>query len=111
MDQIELNDSTLDRYLLDTPGTSLLVFYSRSCPDCKLARARLPETSLPVDRLCWVDAADNRGLAERYEVEHLPSLFLVRDGTYYGAINATLDGWDIRRQIALALQSWPAELP
>lgn len=111
MEQIELDDSTLDRYLLDAKGTSLLVFHSRNCPDCRLARTRLPETALPAQRLCWVDAAENRGMAERYEVEHLPSLFLVRDGTYYGAINATLDGWDIRRQIALALQSWPAELP
>ena len=30
MEQIELNDSTADRYLLDAPGLSLLVFHSLS---------------------------------------------------------------------------------
>ena len=38
MDQIELNDSTADRYLLDTPGLTLLVFHSRTCGTCRIAR-------------------------------------------------------------------------
>ncbi|GAA5234190.1 thioredoxin family protein [Verticiella sediminum] len=111
MDQIELEDTTADRYLLDAPGASLLIFHSRGCGNCKAARAALPEMNLPVARLCWIDAEDNRGLLERYEVFHLPSLYLVRDGVFYGSIDAQLAGWDIRRQIALALQSMPAELP
>lgn len=111
MEQIELDDGNLDRFLLDASGASLLIFHSRACADCRLARERLPDTLLPVQRLCWIDAAEHRGIAERYEVEHLPSMYLVRDGVYYGAINASLEGWDLRRQIALALESWPAELP
>lgn len=111
MEEIELDDATADRFLLDAQGASLLVFHSAGCGDCKAARAALPEMNLPVARLCWIDAAENRGVAQRYEVEYLPSMYLVRDGVYYGAIEARLAGWDIRRQIALALQSMPAELP
>jgi len=111
MEQTELNDGTADRFLLDAPGTSLLVFHSRTCADCRLARERLPRMRLPVERLCWIDAGDNGGLVQRYEVFHLPALFVVRDGAFYGPVHARLDEWDIRRQLALALSNHPAELP
>ena len=111
MEQVTLDDGIADRFLLDARGVSLLVFHSASCGNCRMAREKLPELSLPVERICWVDAGENRGLVERYEVFHLPSMFIVKDGVYYGAANATLEGWDIRRQIALGLSSYPAELP
>lgn len=111
MDQIELTDGTADRYLLDAPGLSLLVFYSRTCATCGVARERLPEFDLPVDRLCWIDAGENGGLVQRYEVFHLPALFVTRDGAYYGPVSAQLADWDLRQQISLALDSYPAELP
>jgi hypothetical protein len=111
MEQTELNDGTADRYLLDAVGLSLVVFHSRTCPNCRLAREGLPRMTLPVQRLCWVDAGDNGGLVERYEVFHLPAMFVVRDGTFYGAVQAKLEEWDIRRQIALALDGYPAALP
>lgn len=111
MEEIELDDGSADRFLLDAPGLSLLVFHSRACANCRVARERLPQMNLPVERLCWVDAERNRGLVERYEVFHLPSMFLARDGVYYGAIHAKLDSGDIGRQVALAQGSYPAELP
>jgi thioredoxin 1 len=111
MDEIELNDGTADRFLLDASGISLLVFYSRTCATCSTARSALPRMNLPVQRLCWIDAGDNGGLTERYEVFHLPSIFMVRDGVFYGPVNATLNEWDIRRQLALAESNYPAELP
>ena len=111
MEQIELDDGTADRILLDAPGTTLLVFYSKTCADCRMARQTLPGFQLPAERLGWIDAGMNGGLVKRYEVFHLPSLFLVRDGVFYGAVNAALDAWDLRMQMRLALDSYPAELP
>jgi hypothetical protein len=111
MEQIELNDGTADRFLLDAPGLSLVLFHSRTCGNCKLAREQLPQMDLPIERLCWIDAGDNGGLVQRYEVFHLPAMFVVRDGTFYGAVQATLQEWDIRQQVGLALDSYPAALP
>ena len=111
MDQIELDDGTADRFLLDTPGLSLLVFYSQTCSNCAQARQQLPQLDLPVQRLCWVDAGANGELVQRYEVFHLPALFIARDAAYYGPVQATLAEWDLRQQISLALDSYPGELP
>lgn len=111
MEQVDLDDGTADRFLLDAAGDTLVVFHSKGCGNCRQAREALPEMNLPVARLCWVDAEANRGLVTRYEVFHLPAMYLVRNGVFYGAIDARLASWDIGRQIALALQSYPAELP
>jgi hypothetical protein len=111
MEQIELNDGTADRFLLDAKGLSLLVFHSRTCGNCRLARERLPEMDLPVERLCWVDAGDNGGLVERYEIFHLPAMFVIRDAAFYGPVQAKLEDWDIRQQISLALDGYPGQLP
>jgi hypothetical protein len=45
---------------------------------------------LAVDRLCWIDAGNNGGVVERYQVFHLPALFVVRDGEFFGALNSRL---------------------
>lgn len=111
MEHIDLDDGTADCYLLDARGSSLLVFYSKACGTCTVARASLPTMQVPADRLCWIDAGSNSGLVERYEVFYLPALFLVRDGVFYGAVNALLEPWDLRLQMRLALDSYPAELP
>ena len=111
MEQIDLNDSTADRFLLDAQGVSLVVFHSRTCAQCRSARQKLPELQLGVRRLCWVDAGENGGLVERYEVFHLPAMFVVKDGVFHGAVQATLQDWDIRQQIRLALDGYPAVLP
>lgn len=109
--ETELNDGTADRFLLDASGTTLVIFHSRTCANCAVAQRQLPDMRLPVARLAWVDAGDNGGLVERYEVFHLPAMFVVRDGVFYGAIQAHLSAVDIGRQIRLALDSYPAELP
>lgn len=90
MPALELTDLDADHWLLALPGVSLMVFTGEGCSSCRWARARLPSLALPVDRLCWIDAGRNGGLVERYEVFHLPALFLVRDGEFLGAVHASL---------------------
>lgn len=111
MQHIELNDGTADRYLLDAPGLSLIAFHSHTCGTCRIAREELPKMDLGIERICWIDAGTSGGLVQRYEVFQLPALFVVRDGTFYGPVNASLAQWDICQQITLALDSYPAELP
>ena len=106
-----LHEGTADRFLLDAQGITLVVFHAPGCGVCRMAREQLPDYNLPVQRLAWIDAADNPGLAERWEVFHLPAMFVVRDGVFYGEVSARLEATDIGRQIALGLQSYPAELP
>ncbi|MFZ6049439.1 thioredoxin family protein [Pseudomonas sp. CR3202] len=109
--QAELTDLDADRRLLDLPGTSLVIFTSTGCASCRWARQHLPGAALPVERLCWIDAGNNGGLVQRYEVFHLPALFVVRNGHFHGALHASLRRDDLIQALDRALARPAEELP
>ncbi|MEN5256308.1 MULTISPECIES: thioredoxin family protein [Pseudomonas] len=109
--ELELTDFDIDQQLLALGGVSLVVFTSVGCSSCRWARARLPELELPIDRLCWVDAGDNGGAVQRYQVFHLPALFVVRDGEFHGALQSRLTQQDLSESLRQALNRIPEELP
>ncbi len=109
--QLELTDLDADRCLLDLPGTSLVVFTSTGCASCRWARQALPAMPLPLERLCWIDAGHNAGLVARYEVFHLPALFMVKDGHFFGALSARLTHCDLLTAMHEALLRPAEELP
>lgn len=111
MTELELSDFDADHHLLDLPGTSLLIFTSIGCASCRWARRELAKLSLPVQRLAWVDAANNGGLVARYEVFHLPALFVVRDGQFYGALHSRLQTAELTLALNTALSRPAEELP
>ncbi|WAJ35685.1 thioredoxin [Pseudomonas sp. GOM7] len=109
--QLELTDLDADRHLLDLDGISLLIFTSMGCASCRWARQSLPGMGLPVDRLCWIDAGHNAGLVTRYEVFHLPALFIVRNGQFHGALSAPLTSSELITAVGHALRRPAEELP
>lgn len=111
MTELELTDLDADRYLLDAPGTSLLIFTSIGCASCRWARRELPELPLPIQRLAWVDAANSGGLVARYEVFHLPAIFVVRNGRFYGALQSRLHTAALIQALDTALSRPAEELP
>jgi len=108
---LELTDLDADRRLLELPGVSLLIFTGEGCSTCRWAKDALPQFDLPVDRLCWIDAGHSGGLVERYEVFHLPSLFLVRDGHFHGAVHAPLRPEPLIHALRAVLARPAEELP
>ncbi|ROL66931.1 thioredoxin [Pseudomonas protegens] len=109
--ELELTDFDIDQQLLGLDGVSLVLFTSVGCSSCRWARTQLPGLGLPVDRLCWVDAADNGGAVERYQVFHLPALFVVSDGEFYGALQSRLTYKELSEGLRQALNRIPEELP
>lgn len=111
VDQLQLTDFDVDQQLLSLGGTSLLIFTSLGCSSCRWARDHLPQQSLPVDRLCWIDAEENGGAVQRYGVFHLPALFVIRDGEFFGPLRSKLLVHDLSQGLDRALNLSPDELP
>jgi hypothetical protein len=109
--ELQLTDFDADRQLLDWSGTSLLIFTSIGCASCRWARREIPNFALPIERLCWIDAADNGGLVQRYEVHQLPAYFVVADGHYFGQIRPSLNPQQLLDELRQALARAPEELP
>ena len=109
--ELELTDLDIDQQLLGLPGISLLIFTSQGCSSCRWARQQVPGWPLPVDRACWVDAGRNGGAVERYQIFHLPALFVVCEGQFLGQIQTRLTLADLTDAINLALTRTPEDLP
>ena len=111
MVESELTDFDADQRLLAMSGVSLVIFTSVGCSSCRFAREQLPALDLDVERLCWIDAGNNGGLVERYQVFHLPALFVVRDGEFFGALTSRLTASELNRAVAQALCKTAEDLP
>lgn len=111
MNELELTDFDIDHRLLELQGVSLVIFTGDGCSSCRWAKRELPALALPVDRLCWVDAGNNGGAVQRYQVFHLPALFVVRDGEFYGALNTRLTLPELSAGVQRALSLQSDELP
>ena len=109
--ELELTDFDADQRLLAMGGISLLIFTSVGCAGCRFARERLPRFDLEVDRLCWIDAGNNGGLVERYQVFHLPALYVVRDGEFFGGLESRLTASELNEAVDRALSRTAQELP
>lgn len=110
-EEFELSDLDAERRLLDWPGSSLLIFVSQGCAACRSARHLLPQWQLPVERLCWIDAADSGGLVQRFGVFHLPALFAVRDGQLHGNVHSPLRRESLITALDAAFAAPAEELP
>ncbi|MFJ7284504.1 thioredoxin family protein [Pseudomonas sp. NPDC099000] len=109
--ELELTDFDADQRLLAMSGVSLVIFTSVGCASCRFAREQLPGLDLAIDRLCWIDAGDNGGLVERYQVFHLPALFVVRDGEFFGSVQSRLTSTGLNETVRQALSRNAEELP
>ncbi|MCM2362105.1 thioredoxin [Pseudomonas sp. SR18] len=109
--ELELTDLDIDQQLLGLPGVSLVVFTSVGCSSCRWARQQLPGWQLPVDRVCWVDAGHNGGAVERYQIFHLPALFVVCEGQFLGQLQTRLTRSDLASAVKQALTRIPEDLP
>ncbi|MDY7560546.1 thioredoxin [Pseudomonas sp. 10B1] len=111
MSPLELTDFDIDHRLLALPGVSLVIFTAAGCASCRWARRELPVFNLPIDRLCWIDAADNGGAVQRYQVFGLPAMFVVRDGKFYGELQSRLTVTELSAGVQQALNLNSDELP
>ncbi len=111
LNQLELSDFDIDQQLLQLPGISLLIFTSVGCASCRYARQHLPDLALEIDRVCWIDAEENGGAVARYEVFHLPALFVVHDGQFHGALRSPLTRSAMSQGLTQALNNEPDDLP
>ncbi|KAA0984124.1 thioredoxin [Pseudomonas sp. ANT_J28] len=109
--ELELTDFDADQRLLAMRGVSLVIFASVGCASCRFAREQLPRLDLDVDRLCWIDAGNNGGVVERYQVFYLPALFVVRDGEFFGALKSRLTRTELNEAVVQALSRIAEELP
>lgn len=108
-----LNQFDFHHTLAETPGVSLVMFGSPDCGGCRHLKQVFETLALqdPNLHLYSVDAQCDTALVREFEVFHLPSMFLFRDGRYHCPLHSPAQVDALRRHIALALAEPAQEAP
>lgn len=107
----DLDEATYHARLRATAGVSLVLFTSPTCGTCRVVAARLPQAAPPGAQLFAVDVQQATGLARAFEVFHLPTLFLYRDGHFHTRLECEITAAALHAAIAQALAEPPQEEP
>lgn len=108
---IELDEFDYHRRLAGTPGTALVLFSSPQCGTCRVVEQRLAGIAPDGATLFRVDVQRATALARAFEVFHLPTLLLYRDGNYHARLDCEVTPAALRHAIARALALPPQEEP
>lgn len=90
-------------------GISLVVFTSSYCGACKRIIALLKQYKANDLQIYLINAEEEIGLVNEFEVFHLPSLFLYHNGNFHSPLHT--QGLNIKQDIDIALQQPPQEAP
>ena len=103
-----LDEFHYHRRLLEQGGIALVLFSSPACGTCRVVERRLPESAPPGTHLFEVDVQRATGLARAFEIFHLPTLLLYREGHFHAVLNCEISPAALRAAIRAALAQ-PAE--
>lgn len=99
--------------LMETEGLSLVYFTAPGCGACRQLKKLFAEQETDFQQLhiFEVDAQQEMALTREFEVFHLPSLFLFRDGHFHAPIHAEPRAISLLQAIDAALAHAPLEAP
>jgi thioredoxin-like negative regulator of GroEL len=103
-----LDESRYHPTLLETGGIALVLFTSASCGTCRVVERRLPVAAPTGSHLFKVDVQQATGLARAFEIFHLPTLLLYRDGHFHARLACEISAPALQAELARALAG-PAE--
>ena len=108
---LPLDESRYYPHLLETGGIALVLFTSPSCGTCRVVEKRLPLAVPAGTHLFEVDVQRATGLARAFDIFHLPTLFLYRDGHFHARLECEITASALRAAMVSALARPPDEEP
>ena len=108
-----LTQFDLHHRIAEQTATTLVFFTSPACASCRHLKVVLGEISArhPEWRVFEVDAQQEAGLVNEFDVFHLPSLFLFARGDFHAALSCEASPGAIEAAVASALLQPAQEAP
>lgn len=104
-----LAEGDYHRRLAAAPGVAGVLFSAPHCGACRAWKRLLPDALAGLaDALFEVDVAEATGVARGYDIFHLPTVYLYRDGRFHAELQCPAQ-LEAIRQAALGLLAAPAQ--
>ncbi len=105
---VSLRPHDYHQRLAATPGIALVLFSSPTCGTCRAVEKALPQVRPAGAGLFHVDVQRDAALAHGFDIFHLPTLYLYRDGRFHARLDCEITRARLAAAIAAALAA-PAE--
>jgi len=108
-----LDQFSFHHTLASTAGDVLVIFTGPACGACRRLKRVLEEYAQQFADLTLfeVDAGEDMALTREFEVFHLPSMFLFRDGQFHCELHSEAQPQRLRRAIDAAFAAPAQEQP
>ena len=104
-----LTEGDFHRRLATSPGLAVVLFSAPHCGACRAWKRLLPDAlSGLADSLFEVDVSEATGVARYFDIFHLPTIYLYRDGRFHAELQCEARHGTIR-QAALGLLAAPPQ--
>lgn len=98
--------------LANTPGLAVVLFSQPHCGACRAWKRLLPEALSEITAHFYeVDVALETGMARYFDIFHLPTIYLYRDGQFHAELQAEARVETIQRAAHALLAAAPQEEP
>jgi len=95
--------------LAAVPGIAVVLFSAPGCGACRAWKRLLPDALGDIaNAFHEVDVSDSTGLARSFDIFHLPTIYLYRDGQFHAELQCEARHDSVRRS-ALRMLAAPAQ--
>ena len=95
----EVDEGSFQGYVLDAKDPVLAEFYTDTCTYCKAMAPTLGKLALAsqgIMRVCKINAQSSQKLAEKYNIQGVPTFVLFRDGQMLDSTSGSMREDDMR---------------
>jgi thioredoxin-like negative regulator of GroEL len=106
---VRVGEGAFHEVLRRTPGVAVVLFSAPHCGACRAWKRLLPQALAGLaDALLEIDVSEATGVARAYDIFHLPTIHLYRDGAFHAELQCALRAETIAAT-ARTLLSAPAQ--
>ena len=83
MELLHLTDEVFQKEVLDFKGVALVDFWAPWCGPCQMVGPVIEELTRDFDegvKICKVNVDEEAGLAQKYEIMSIPTVYIFKDG-------------------------------
>ncbi len=109
---VRLGEGDFHARLAAVPGVAVVLFSAPRCGACHAWKRLLPQ-ALPgiADALFEVDVSEATGVARYYDIFHLPTIYLYRDGRFHAEVQCAAKTETVRETVSRLLRGTAREEP
>jgi thioredoxin-like negative regulator of GroEL len=107
-----LSEGAYQACIAASPGIAVVLFVAPHCGACRVWKRLLPQALAGIaDGFFEVDVSEATGVARYFGIDHLPTIYLYRDGQFHAELQCEAREVALRDAVRVLLAAPPQDEP